>query len=305
MPTVKPFQFENLKRYTKKQVELSQALLSFLPQDLETSAFVRVVAQQLEKYTRQKVDIELTAVREPSFSQYLRSIPDPTLIFVLEAFPLTQSLFLQIDVGLAHVLVDCTLGGKGDIPVDLKSLTPIEEGVLKFIQLKILSLLSQYPLGLGEVQFRMARLATDRNEIEPLNDPEENLALLSIQVTVGKKAGFIRIALPNPLVDGLLQGLAPAQRPLTSKDFQRLQGLMDVKLPIWIELGRLDIKQQDFSQLQVGDVVLIDEVFAQIGETGVVGEVVLRVKEGVGGGIRGEVLASSPQTLEVRVDDFF
>ena len=45
MPIVKPFQFENLKRYTKKQVELSQALLAFLPQDLETSAFVQVVAQ--------------------------------------------------------------------------------------------------------------------------------------------------------------------------------------------------------------------------------------------------------------------
>ncbi len=76
-------------------------------------------------------------------------------------------------------------------------------------------------------------------------------------------------------------------------------------MPIWIELGKLDIKQQDFSQLQVGDVVLIDEVYAQLGETGVTGEVVLRVKEGVGGGIRGEVLASSPGTLEVRVDDFF
>jgi len=301
---VKPFRFENLEQLSRKQVQLQEGILRYLPQALPAEVFQDRITEQLKKYMRSNVHLEMTALREPLFGKYCATIPDPAVLFVFSCEPLEQKAILQVDFALAHIMVDRMLGGKGEYPEDMRSISPIEEGVLQFLVLKILKILSEAVEG-SEIQFRLDQILTEPDPLRTLGDKKDIMALLSIQVTIGKKAGFVRLALPHPLVDGLMTNLAAYERVIRESDLKRLSKIVDVKIPIWIEMGHLDIRPQDFSKLEQGDVVLLDQVFVKIGEQGVTGSVQLKVHDGVGGGFRGNILNSSEDLIEVEIQDVF
>ena len=78
----------------------------------------------------------------------------------------------------------------------------------------------------------------------------------------------MRLALPHPLVEGLLKVLAPQERQFHDQDLKRLERISDIKMPIWIELGHIDVDNVDIKRLEVGDVILFDQVNVAIGEEG-------------------------------------
>ena len=298
---IKPFRFENLEKLNRKQIDLQAGILRYLPSALPFDLFLENLTEQLEKYVGKKVHLELSSLREPHFQKYRLSIPDPAILYVFSCIPLQQKAFLQVDFALAHMLVDRMLGGKGNFPQSLKSLSHIEEGVLQFLVLKVLTLLAETVEG-NEIQFRMDSLISNASTLEQLGDDQDLVALLTIQVTVGNKAGFVRVALPHPLVEGLMSTLSPKERPLTAKEINRLEKVANVKMPIWIELGHLDINTKDLSQLESGDVVLLDKVLVELGEEGITGPVTLRVMDGVGGGFQGKVLESTERSIGVSIE---
>lgn len=303
-PRVKPFHYENLERLTRQQVDLHAAVTRFLPRALPPEAFVERLTALLQKYVGEHVQFELTALREPRFGKYCDSVPDPAILFVLSCVPLDKKAILQVDFALAHILVDRMLGGSGEHSQDLRPLTNIEQGVLQFLMLKLLNLMAQVTEG-TEVQFRMDSMVAESAKLRSLNEPDDLMALLSVQITIGKKAGFIRLALPHPLVEGLLAALAPQERRITGEDLERLEKICDVKLPVWIELGRVDIEHVDLSALEAGDVILLDQILIELGEHGVQGPVTLRVADGIGGGFRGTITQSEDSAIAVEIQEAF
>ena len=301
---IQPFKFDNLEQLTRQQVDLHAGVLRYLPRVLPANAFVEQIVSQMQRYMGDPVQLELTALREPKFEKYCSTVPDPAILFLFSCIPLQQKAFLQIDFALAHILVDRMLGGSGEHYQELRPITSIEEGVLQFLVLKILTILADAVEG-SDIQFRFDRMLSDSAELKDYGDDEDLLALLSIQITVGKKAGFVRLALPHPLVDGILAALAPQERQITLSELRRLERVCDIKMPIWVELGRVDIGHVDLSALEAGDVVLLEEVFVNIGAQGVEGDVTLRVHDGVGGGFQGAIVESRDDGIAIEIQGAF
>ena len=82
---VTPFHFDNLERLSREQVRLHEGILRYLPEALPPEILDAQLTSLLEKYMRERVHFELTAVREPTFGKYRISVPDPAILFVFTA----------------------------------------------------------------------------------------------------------------------------------------------------------------------------------------------------------------------------
>ncbi|MBW3657868.1 MAG: flagellar motor switch protein FliM, partial [Actinobacteria bacterium] len=91
--------------------------------------FVRRFASALNSALRTVVQMEPVSVEQMSYDDYIRSMPNPTVLTTVGLQPLPAAAVLEMNVQLALVLVDRMLGGQG-VPVAPRRPTEVETHLL-------------------------------------------------------------------------------------------------------------------------------------------------------------------------------
>jgi type III secretion system YscQ/HrcQ family protein len=271
----RPFRFQNLERVDRAQTGLAIRARRLLP---PPSA-----AEQM--YTRLKAlfDAEprmsLEAVKLRPATELRRYVGEPSFLAVLAPGSMDTRVIMEVELALAHNLVDMLLGGGGET-VGLRPLTDIEEGVMSFVALEALKALTP-ALPASLPRLRLESVARGVDEVAAKLGTDETMVVIHLNAAIGPHTGVVRLVVPASVVEQADEGTALTDRRarLRAELRTNLKRLSTVRTWLRVEIGQAEIASQDLAYIRVKDVVLMDALTARP-DRGEPGTATLRVGKG-------------------------
>ncbi len=303
MPKVRPFRFSGLKRYTSEQVAVQESLAIYLSRRPFQPDFAESLAAILERYLKTSCSFGELEFRPVARNELGTLLPSIGCIVVIGAAPTESKILVDIDPSLAMMTIERLLGGSGEDGRIQRPLTEIEEGVLSFLLLKILShFTTDFESG-RELALTLDRFASKLGEIQDLVDAEPNYHLIAVRVKAGKRIGYARILVPQSLVTSSFSSpLAQGDANGFELNYMRktLRRIGKTRVQARVELATLDLGPDDIANLEVGDIVILENHQATKTPSGIEGVVFVKLGRGVNGGLRGRLINEGEQTrLEI------
>lgn len=299
MSQIKPFPFERLPQYSQKDVRLAQDVMACLPRLGFTQKLSTHISQLLTKELSESILIKREKIDVCIKDDLIKRLPPQGIFASINLNPSPDKMVVEIDPLLSFWSIDKLMGGVGELPHSLRALTEIEEGVLSFLILKILSTIFEKSGPAARFHFRLESLYSFSDDVvNRLEDQTAHFVSLYFRVTFGKKSGFVKIYVPNSILEGAdLQEMESDQEYLAA----RIQNYEELPTQMWLEVGNASLTAGEVNQLESGDVVLLDSAFVQLKGRQVVGMIPLRVGLGQEAQINGR-LVNDPDTIKIRVE---
>jgi flagellar motor switch protein FliM len=303
-----PFDFRGLKSLKRRDLEIEAALLNYLPFSSQENLVRKSLEEFLSKQFNGNAKIQLEKFEEGRLSEFVNSLPSPCLLAVLGVQPVSSKALVWIDPMLGFSLIDRVLGGTGELPTELKPLTSIEEGVFQYLILKAMREIFEACGESAAVHFRLESIARSRKDLLPFASDAARVILMNFRAQVGNSIGFVVVALPHPLVEGVFLKRGPLEMPERLEEYEyslhRFDQMGYVRTSVWAEIGSVSLTLAEKNQLEKGDVILFDQTQCKMSASHLTGNVVLRVGEGKGGGFLSQVISPEAPAL-VKILDYY
>jgi flagellar motor switch protein FliM len=253
---VKLYDFKRPDKFNKDQLRAIQMIHEFFARQLTTtfSSFVRAM-----------VSVEVASVEQLSYDEFVRSLVQPTVIVVMEMYPLSSNALLEINPRLVFAIMDRMLGGPGKSIYKPRELTDIERTVTERVVMRMLELLEESWSTIVDLRFRIQNMESNPYfaQICPASDV---VVVVTLQVKLGEVDGFINLCIPyfaiEPIVDRLSSQqwfVSTSSREDDASKEHLTKRLMKVRVPLSVEIGHVDLILEDLLKLQVGDVIKLEE----------------------------------------------
>lgn len=228
--------------------------------------YARHLSNFLSGYFRTNVNIELTAVEQIIFDEFIRNIPSNTTLTVFDMQPLNGSAIMEANISFIFSVIDLMFGGSGLSAEIVRELTDIEIQVTKKIMARILELLVPTWQDIYEIKTEVRSVETNPR-LQQLYNPNEVVALLTFSVTLTENnQGMLNLCLPYIMLDPVVTKLSMRQQFVRQfataheDDHKKiLHWLNRCNIDITAFIGEADITVEEFLQIQVGDVILLDK----------------------------------------------
>ncbi len=275
----RPYRFENLERISRSEALLTQRLEWLIPSAAVTGRVGEGVQKRLKELFDAEARMFVDYVHVIRPKELRKLVADPTFLAVMAPAPHKTRGFLEVELSLAHAMIDELLGGGGEA-VALRPLTDIEEGVMGFVVLEALKALAPN-MEPGLPRLRLEGIAKRVEDAIAILGEEPHLVVVQLKATLGPHAGFVRLFVPQTLVGMTNPPQNGAERRArraaeTRANLTRLEG---VKTWMRAEVGHAEVSGRDLAALGAGDVVLVDELSARV-DRGEAGTARLKVGQG-------------------------
>jgi type III secretion system YscQ/HrcQ family protein len=202
-------------------------------------------------------------------------------------------VILEVELQLAHAVVDMLLGGAGET-VGLRPLTDIEEGVMSFVVLEALKALVP-GLEPNVPRLRLESVARGLDEVAAKIGEDELLIAVHLNATIGPHTGMVRLVVPSSVVNAADEARKlPERRARLRSDLKaNLKMLSTVRTWLRAEIGQAEIASSDLAYIRAKDVVLMDALTARP-DKGEKGTAIIRVGNG-GSRVEAEVFVDGKQ----------
>lgn len=228
--------------------------------------FTRRFSSGVGAAMRAMLQLEPLSVDQVSYDDYIRSMPNPSVLTVVALPPLPGAAIVEINVQLALVLVDRLLGGKG-LPVEVRRPTELETYLLRELMGNALDAFRETMEPLLEVSPEIASLEFNPQLVQ-VAAPSDMVLLLSYRATIaqGRRAeGLLTICYPFPTLAPAMNRLVTHlwEEPALSLDgsdpYRAMrENLSDVQTELSIRLRDSEITTGEVLSLQPGDVLRLD-----------------------------------------------
>ncbi|MCY1076235.1 type III secretion system cytoplasmic ring protein SctQ [Archangium lansingense] len=255
----KPYSFPKLEKVSLNEFRLTSRIKWLTPKP-ET---VEALCTRLKGLFDTQVSFSLEAARAIGPSELRRHLADPTFLSFLVPGPHRGRAVLEIELPLAHAVVDLLLGGAGEA-VGVRPLTDIEEGVASFVILEALKALVP-GMDPSMPKLRLEGVARGLDEAITRLSEDGPVLVVQLRTRLGSQEGMVRFFVPS----GVLDAVEPAQvteqrRAMHQADIQAHLGrLSSVRTWLRAEIAQAEISSRDLSSLRVKDVVLVDAFSAR------------------------------------------
>jgi flagellar motor switch protein FliM len=285
----KPYRFPNLERVDRLQTGLSARAERLLP----LPSAVEALGTRLKALFDAEPRFSLVSVQIRPATELRRHLGDVSFLSVLAPGSLKSRVILEVELALAHALVDMLLGGAGET-VGLRPLTDIEEGVMSFVVLEALKALVP-GLEPNVPRLRLESVARGLDEVAAKFGEDELLIAIHLNATLGPHTGMVRLVVPSSVVNAADEARKlPERRAQLRADLKaNLRMLSTVRTWLRAEIGQAEVASSDLAYIRVKDVVLMDALTARP-DKGEKGTAILRVGNG-GSRVEAEVFVDAGQ----------
>jgi len=225
--------------------------------------FGRNFASSLSAYLRAFVDVSLTSLEQVSYSEFIKSLPDPTLFASLGMRPLDGNIALELSPSLIFPMIDMILGGPGQALPENRNLTEIEmniiEGVIKLAMRDLGG--AWHPI--MELDFFLEGKGT-KAQMFQIVSPAETVIAVHLELKIGENTGMMNLCIPSRVLK-LLRSKFDQQwnvRPqkATGGEAERmLELLKPIPIPLAGEIQSSKVTVDDLLKVSVGDVIELNE----------------------------------------------
>jgi flagellar motor switch protein FliM len=234
----------------------------------EHSHLIRVAMQT---FARQSTTVLTTSLRalclmhdaqieELSYDEYLSMLPDGSVSGVLSMEPLAGKALLNIDLTTLLTMVDHLLGGPGSAEQPDRSLTDIEQALVRQILSRMLRELAYAMEPIAKTTPTLVALEGNTQFVQAAN-PTDPVVMTTMQLQVGQNKSTARICLPYAMLAAPLAAQS-RREDHTERNRARAEAakatsrrLSDVAVDVTIRFDPLRMSSSQIGNLTVGDVL--------------------------------------------------
>lgn len=252
---IRVYDFKRPNRFSKEQIRT----LSMLHDN-----FARLLSTFLSAQLRTPAHVSLLSVQEMTFDEFIRSVPNPTLMGLTRLGQLGGEMVAEVNPALTFALVERLFGGKATPVSGLRSPTDIELAVLERVLARALRVLDEAWSHVSVLKPELERLETNPQFVQIIS-PTEMVALVSLKVQVDATEGLLNLCFPYLVLKPVAAKLSAHHWFSTlehgvSEGAQALleRRLVRTSVPIVARLGRASITVRELMSLQIGDVIELE-----------------------------------------------
>jgi flagellar motor switch protein FliM len=265
---IKIYDFKRPDKFSKDQIRTLQMM---------HETFARLTTTSLSAQLRTIVHVHVASVDQLTYEEFLRSIPNPTTLAVINMDPLKGSSILEIDPSITFTVIDRLFGGPGEASKINRELTDIELSVVEGIIVRILGNLREAWSNVIDLRPRLGNIETNP-QFAQIVPPSDMVVLITLETKVGDVEGMTNFCIPYLTIEPIISKLSAQywyssiRKGGTTENLAILKRRLDtVFIDLIAELGSLEISVKDVLNLQTGDIIKLernkvdDEMMLKIG----------------------------------------
>lgn len=253
---VRPYDFKRPNKFSKEQLHT----LSMIHEN-----FARLLTTYLSAQLRTLVQINVFVVEQMTYNEFIYSVPNPSLIGVVDFMPLKGAGIIEINPTISFSIIDRLLGGPGNFNDKIREPTEIENGIIERIFEKITRILKDAWVDIAEIEPVLEKVETNSQFVQ-LVSPNEAVALITLNAKIGKIEGMINICIPHIVLEPIIAKLSTriwlsASNKENTKESVHLikDKVYKMNTDIKAVLGKAHIPVGDFVNLRLGDVITLEK----------------------------------------------
>lgn len=195
LPEIKIYDFKRPDKFSRDQIR-TLAMIH--------ETFARICTTGLSAHLRTMAHIHVASVDQLTYEEFIRSIPCPTTIGVLDLPPLKGSAVIEIDPSITFTMIDILFGGsgKGNGRIN-RELTEIEGVVMEGLISQLLPNLQASWSNVINFKPQLGRI-----EVNPafaqIVPPNDMVVLVTLEAMIGDATGMINICFPYITIESVI-----------------------------------------------------------------------------------------------------
>jgi flagellar motor switch protein FliM len=249
---INPYNFKRPRLYAQDQMRVLNHV---------HEAFARDLSVYLSAQLRTIVDINLTAVDQVLYSEYVMSSAPPSAIYVVEVEELNQKIILELDPRLVIFTIEKLFGGPGVFLRKPREVSQIERRIMSKVMQRAFRELEKAWHQVFDMQLKEIAFESNAEFVQIIPGVEPAL-VSTFEVVIYEQRSFINICYPYRLLErvlgrtGMKQWISSATTPVPPAVRERYEGTVrGVDVQLRAELGRAKIPVSELKNLEVGDVI--------------------------------------------------
>lgn len=245
----------------------SEGLPTAMAQALEGAcvSFARGTSGELSSYLHAPFEVALVSLDQVSYEEYVRSVPEATVIGAFTMKPLPGRGTLELSPAIAFWIVDRLLGGEGEVAEGSRPLTEVERALIEGMLSRMLGELGTAWQELGSLEPELLDIL-DSAESAEIGKRTDAVAAASFEMKVAGMTERASICLPVISLKvgrvGSREG-REAERSSGDADAASLRrrlarALGSVPVTCAVRLGSATISARELAALQEGDMVCLE-----------------------------------------------
>ena len=253
---IKVYDFKRPDKFSKDQIRTLYML---------HESFARMLNTYMSSQLRTLVNVDVASVEQLTYQEFVQSIANPSVITILSVPPLKGSIIYEISSEIAFAYIDRVFGGDGNTTMKARVLTEIEDAVMRrFVN----TAMERFKESWANITPMNPNLeATESNpQFTQIVPPNDMVVIVTLHTKLGEVEGMMNICIPYLVLEPIMSKLTTTFWVATSvaKDEQTGQAevirrkLNRTKVPLVVEVGRVQITIREFLTLGFGDVLQLD-----------------------------------------------
>ena len=249
---IRIWDFRRPDKFSKEQIRT----VSFMHE-----TFARLTTTSLAAQLRSMVHVHVASVDQLTYEEFLRSIPSPTALAVINMDPLTGSAILEIDPAITFTIIDRLFGGPGEGAKINRELSEIERAVMESIIVRILGNMREAWSQVIDLRPRLGQIETNPQFVQ-IVPPTEMVVLVTLETKVEEVEGMMNFCIPYLTIEPIISKLSAqywyssVRRGATTENLNVLrERLAGIDIPLVAEVGNISLPVKDVMSLQPGNVI--------------------------------------------------
>jgi flagellar motor switch protein FliM len=254
---IKIYDFKRPDKFSKEQIRTVSIM---------HETFARLTTTALSAQLRSMAHVHVASVDQLTYEEFIRSIPTPTTLAVINMDPLKGNAILEIDPSVTFSIIDRLFGGTGQGTKVQRDLTDIEQSVMEGIIVRILANMREAWTQVIDLRPRLGQIETN-TQFAQIVPPSEMVVLVTLETKVGEEEGMMNFCIPYITIEPIISKLSSqfwfssVRRSSTTQYMGVLkEKLSTVDMDVVAEIGSINLPVRDVLNLRVGDVVRLSNV---------------------------------------------
>ncbi|MGH9135386.1 MAG: flagellar motor switch protein FliM, partial [Ilumatobacteraceae bacterium] len=251
----RPFDFRRQSKLSREHVRTLQIV---------QETFSRGFSTMLASHLRTVANVSIRSIEQHSYDEYVREIPNPTLLTLLSLAPLPGAAILQLPTDVAYCAVELMLGGKGYVEQPTRPFTDLELHLMRTV---IDRALPDLRYAFEPVVVTEPRVMSQESnpQFAQIAAPTDMVIVVSYDIRVEATSGLATMCIPFSSLQSHLDALSATSLYASQsmggaeQSRQRLsEHLTEVPVEVAARFRQLEMPAHAISGLAVGDVIALN-----------------------------------------------
>ncbi len=253
---VRKYDFKRPNKLSKEQMHTLKMIHENLARILTTTLSTRL---------RSMVNFDVAFIEQLSYNEFIRSLPEPTIIGISELKPLQGQFLCEINPDIGFTIIDRLFGGLGKPISKIRTFTDIEQVVLKKVINWIMHALADAWENIFTIRPQLQSIESNPQFTQIVPDNDMTI-IITLSARIADSEGLLNICIPYIIIEPIASKLsaqhwfASSRKEQTTEHIEQLKSrLKKASVNVYAELGKTHLKLSDILYLQKGDVIKLDK----------------------------------------------